>query len=90
MAEEEERREVGGVEAEAVMEGEEEGATRRMLVLEDEGMLVEVVLVVEEGLVAEEVGQAGGEASEVPYQSRVCSSLGDRQFLNVNLAAFCM
>ena len=49
MAEEEVRMEVVGVEAEAGMEGGEEGATRRMLVLGGEGVLVEA------GLVAEEV-----------------------------------
>jgi hypothetical protein len=49
------RMEVGEVEAEAGMEGGEEGATRRMLVLGGEGVLVEVVPVVEAGLVAEEV-----------------------------------
>ena len=55
VAEEEVRMAVAGVEAEAGMEGGEEGATRRMLVLGGEGVLVEVVPLVEAGLVAEEV-----------------------------------
>lgn len=81
------RREVGGVEAEVLMEAEAE-VTRTIVPLGAEVMLEVVGLVVEADLAVDEVVQAGEEASKISCQCRYCSlEPGNCHLLIVNLAA---